>query len=169
MKKAVWSAVAAVAVLAWAVPASAQPSDTANINATVNVSARAVLDISGDVNFLDADPDLVPALTSNTITVGARARVAPTQNLRVTVVAASAFFDADSTIPVGTMQWTATGSAFVLYSGSSMTSAPASPVTVAGWTGPANQSGTQTFTLPNSWSYAPGTHTVVLTYTLATP
>lgn len=167
MKKAVWSAVAAAGLLAVASSASAQPPVNANINATVNVSARAVLDISGDVNFLDADPDLITTLTSNTITVGARARVAPTTSLTVTVVAASAFFDADSTIPVGAMQWTATGSAFTPHSGSFMSSG--TPVTVAGWTGPANQSGTQTFTLPNSWSYAPGVHTVVLTYTLATP
>jgi hypothetical protein len=41
--------------------------------------------------------------------------------------------------------------------------------TVASWTGPANQNGTQTYSLPNLWSYAPGVHTVILTYTLATP
>jgi hypothetical protein len=43
------------------------------------------------------------------------------------------------------------------------------PQTVASWTGPNSQSGTQTYSLPNLWSYAPGTHTVILTYTLANP
>jgi hypothetical protein len=164
MKKAVWSAIAVAAFIGIASPASAQ-SATANINATVNVSNRATLTISGDVVFADADPDTVPTMTAPSITVNARARVAPTQALEVTVQAADAFFDPGTdTIAVADLDWTATGSAFV---GGTMSSVSA--VQVAAWTGPANQTGTQTYTLPNLWTYVPGTHTVVLTYTLATP
>jgi hypothetical protein len=164
MKKAVWSAVTAVAFLACAGTASAQLA-TQNINATVNINNLARLDVSGDVNFPDTDPDLFATMSAPAITVGARARISPSQDLIVTVQAAADYFDVGtSTIPVTGLTWTATGSAF---SNGSMLAA--SPVTLAAWTGPANQSGTQTYTLPNLWSYAPGTHTVVLTYTLTTP
>jgi hypothetical protein len=164
MTKAVWSAVAAVALLALATPASAQLA-TDQITVTVNISNLAKLEVSGDVNFPDTDPDLLASMTAPAITVGARARIAPSQDLIVTVQADNDFFDpATSTIPVNSLTWTATGSAFVDGAMSA-----ASAVTLASWTGPANQSGTQTYSLPNLWSYAPGTHVVVLTYTLTTP
>jgi len=163
MKKAVWSALAAAALVAIATPANAQLA-THQINATVNINNLARLDVSGDVNFPDTDPDLVPIMTAAAVTVSARARVAPSQDLIVTVEAANDFFDpATMTIPVNTLNWTVGAAPFV--DGTMSTS----PVTLANWTGPSNQSTSQTYSLPNLWSYAPGVHTVVLTYTLATP
>lgn len=163
MKKAVWTAIAAGALVAFASPASAQLA-TAQINATVTINNLAKLEVSGDVNFPDQDPDVVNPMSAPDITVSARARVAPTQDLVVTVEAANDWFDpATQTIPVNTLTWTVSGAP---WSGGTMNT---SPVTLAQWTGPANQSTTQTYSLPNLWSYAPGTHTVVLTYTLATP
>ena len=165
MKTAFWSALTVAAVLLTASPASAQPVSQ-NINATVNVNSLARLDVSGDVVFPDTDPDLFATMSAPAITVAARARVAPSQDLVVTVIAAADFFDpGTSTIPVAGLSWTATGSAFV--AGGAMSTS--TPQAVAAWTGPANQSGTQTYSLPNLWSYAPGTHSVQLTYTLATP
>jgi hypothetical protein len=163
MKKALWSAAAAVAFLASASTASAQLA-TQQINATININSLARLTVSGDVLFADADPDVVATLTAPAITVTARARVQPTENLVVTVVAGNAYFDTTSTIPVSGLTWTATGAVFANGTMSSTT-----PQTVASWTGPNSQSGTQTYSLPNLWSYAPGTHTVILTYTLANP
>jgi len=165
MKTAFWSALTVVAVLLTASPASAQPVSQ-NINATVTINNLARLDVSGDVVFPDTDPDLFATMSAPAITVTARARVAPSVDLSVTVVADDDFFDPlTSTIPVAGLSWTATGTAFV--AGGAMSSS--TPQTVASWTGPANQSGTQTYSLPNLWSYAPGTHSVQLTYTLATP
>ena len=163
MKKAVWSALTAAAFIAMADPANAQ-SATANINATVNVNNRATLVISGDVIFADTDPDAFPTMSAPAITVSARARVVPTQDLQVTVIAGNAHFDpATTTIPVAGLTWTVSGAPFVPGTMSSVT-----PAQVATWQGPASQSGTQTYSLPNLWTYAPGAHTVVLTYTLAT-
>lgn len=163
MKKAVWSAVAA-SLIAVASPASAQSLATAQINATVNVNSAAKLEVSGDVNFPDQDPDVVPIMTAAALTVSARARVATTQDLIVTVEAGNDHFDAATqTIPVNTLEWTVGAAP---WSNGTMST---SPVTLAAWTGPANQSTSQTYTLPNLWTYAPGVHVVVLTYTLATP
>ena len=167
MKKAVWSAVAAVAVLAFAAPASAQPL-TQDVAATVNIGQWARLSVTGGpVTFNDADPDAVPNLNANPVDVTARARVAPAAAVSVTVVASHEYFDhASSTtlIPVADMDWTATGTDFV---GGTMSHASAQ--NVASWTGPANRNGTQTYTLPNSWAYPVGNHTVTLTYTLVVP
>jgi hypothetical protein len=40
---------------------------------------------------------------------------------------------------------------------------------VGAWTGSGNQTGTQTYSLANSWTYATGTYTAALTYTLTVP
>lgn len=163
MKKAVWGAIAAAALVAAASPASAQLATT-QINAVVNINNLARLSVSGDVNFPDTDPDVLPIMTAPPVTVSARARVLPTQDLIVTVEAANDWFDpATQTIAVNALDWTVSGAPWA--DGTMSTS----PVTLATWTGPANQSTTQTYSLPNLWSYAPGVHTVVLTYTLATP
>jgi hypothetical protein len=164
MKKAVWSAVTVAAFLTCASPASAQLA-TQNVNATVTVGTLARLTVTGGpVTFADSDPDVVLNIVAAPVTVSARARVAPTTSLTVTVVADDTHFDpATDTIPVGNLSWTVSGAPWV--NGTMSTTAQ----TLANWTGPANQSTSQTYSLVNSWLYAPGTHTVVLTYTLATP
>jgi hypothetical protein len=166
MKKAVWSAAAAAAFLACASTAHAQLA-TASIQATVNVGNQARLTVIGTVAFPDSDPDTVTSIASTgTVNVSARARVAPSQGLIVTVQAQDAFFDmGTNTIPATAMSWTATGTSFLLTG--SVTSASAT--NVASWNGPASQTGVQTYNLANSWNYAPGIHDLTLTYTLATP
>ena len=37
------------------------------------------------------------------------------------------------------------------------------------WTGPGARSGTQTYSLPNSWTYTVGSYTTTLNYTLTAP
>jgi hypothetical protein len=40
---------------------------------------------------------------------------------------------------------------------------------VGNWTGSGNRTGTQTYSLPNSWDYVTGTYTTTLNYTLTVP
>jgi len=164
MKKAVWSAAAAAAFLACANSAHAQLA-TASIQATVVVGNQARLTVTGDITFPDSDPDtvtLIPA--SAAVSVSARARVSTTQGLVVTVAADDTHIDETTdTIPVTALTWLATGTNFI--NGTMSNTA----VNVATWTGPSSQSGTQNYRLANAWTYAPGTHVVTLTYTLATP
>jgi len=40
---------------------------------------------------------------------------------------------------------------------------------VGSWSASGSPSGTQTLSLPNSWTYATGTYTVTLNYTLTAP
>ena len=164
MKKAVWSVAAAAAFLACASSAHAQGATT-TIQATVVVGNQARLTVTGDITFPDSDPDSVSSIPASAgVSISARARVAPLQGLRVTVEADDTHIDeTTNTIPVTALTWTATGTNFL---GGTMSDAP---VNVAAWTGPSNQTGTQSYVLANSWNYAPGTHVVTLTYTLTTP
>lgn len=166
MKKAVWSAAAVLGILALAATAGAQT--TQDVNATVTVGQYARLTVTGGpINFGDADPDSVPSIVAAPVSVSARARVAPSAAVSVTVVASNDYFDHASgttLIPVSNMTWTASAADFDT-TGTMSTTAQQ----VAAWTGPANKTGDQTYSLLNSWSYPVGAHTIVLTYTLVVP
>lgn len=167
MKKTLSGALAAAALFVFASSASAQTTlATQNVLAQVTVGNQARLTVGGGpITFADSDPDTVPQIAAGApVTVQARARVAPGTQLNVTVSAAAAFFDATNTIPVTAMEWTASGDASFV--GGAMATTEQN---VSQWVGPAQQNGTQNYTLNNSWDYAPGTHQVQLTYTLSTP
>ena len=164
MKKAVWSGIAAcVGVLVMSSSVYAQ--NTGNINVQVNVNARAKLQLgAAAITFNDADPDVVTTFTSAPISVDVKARTTSGGAVTLTVQAAGNFTNGSSNIPLNTLQWTATGTGYQGGSSDSTT-----PQTVGNWTNSGHQSGSHTYTLPNSWSYATGTYNVTLNYTLATP
>lgn len=164
MKKAVWSGIAAlVGILALSTPVFAQ--NTGNINVQVNVNARAKLALgAATITFADADPDVVTTYTSSAISVDVKARTTGGGAVNLTVQAAGNFANGSATIPLSSLTWTATGAGF-----QAGTTDSAAPVTLGSWTNSGNRSGTHTYSLPNSWSYATGTYQVQLNYTLATP
>jgi hypothetical protein len=166
MKKAVWSAAAAAAILMFATSAYAQTTvATATLTATATVGNQARLTLTGVVDFPDTDPDTLALITAAPVTVQARARVAPTTLVSLTVQAGATHFDpATSTIPVGNLSWTVSGAPFV-----AGTANNAVAQALGSWSGPANHTGSQTYRLQNLWSYAPGSYSLVLNYTLSTP
>ena len=168
MKRTIAGGLAAAAVVVFATAAEAQTNLLqTNILARVTVGAQARLTVAGGpVDFADSDPDTVnPIPAGAPVTVTARARVSPVQQLDVTVSALAAFFDpGTNTIPVTGLAWSV-GGAPSFVAGTMDTTEQS----VASWTGPASQSGTQNYTLANSWLYAPGTWQVTLRYTLSTP
>ena len=117
------------------------------------------------ITFNDADPDVVTdvhvRLRSASTSRPARAAGG---TVTLTVQAAGPFTNGSANIPLNTLQWTATGNGYQGGSSDSTT-----PQAVGSWTNSGNQSGSHTYTLPNSWSYATGTYNVTLNYTLATP
>jgi hypothetical protein len=168
MKRTLSGVFAAAAVVVFATSADAQTTLLQqNVLTRVTVGAQARLTVAGGpVDFADSDPDTVnPIPAGAPVTVTARARVSPVQQLDVTVSASAAFFDpGTNTIPVTGLLWTAGGAAS-FQNGAMATTEQA----LASWTGPAAQVGTQNYTLANSWLYAPGTWQVTLRYTLSTP
>ena len=168
MKKAVWSGIAtAAAVLMFSTSAYAQTTLTnANINATANVAARARLTLTGPIAFNDADPDLVPLIdATNPLDVQAQARVSPGTIVNLTVQAGGDFVSGGDSIAINNMTWISSSAGF----NATGTMSSGTAQSVASWTGPGTRNGSQTYRLANSWNYPPGTYSVTLTYTLATP
>lgn len=171
MTKAVWSTVTtAAAVVLFSASAvsdaSAQTTAGGSLNVTVTVAGRAALALgAASVAFTDADPDTTPTLTSSGLNVTVKARTAPTSSVTLTVLASGDLSAGGGVnIPVSTLGWSTASAGFV--NGANSVSTAQS---VGTWAGPGARTGTLVFSLPNSWTYATGTYTTTLNYTLSVP
>lgn len=151
-----------VIVAAAGLPAIAQTSN-ATLNASVNGLARLSLS-SAAISFPDADPDAVPSIQAapGAINVTVKARTLPGGSVTLTVVANGPLRSGIDTIPASNITWGATGAGF-----SNGTLSAAVPQFVGSWSGSGIRTGTQTFFFRNLWSYATGTYTLTMTYTLS--
>ena len=166
MKKAVWSGILAVAaLLGLSDAASAQATATGSLNVTVNVSARARLTLgAASITFADADPDSVPTMTSSAVSIDVRARTGAGNTSTLTLLASGPLTSGTDTIAISNLTWTVTGTGFQAGTANDTTAQ-----TVGSWNGPGSPAGTQTFSLPNSWTYAVGSYAATLNYTLSVP
>ena len=166
MSKAVWTAAAALTVLAAASPAAAQTTATATVNVTVNVSARATLDFHGTnaVTFADADPDTISSISAPAMTIDVKGRTSGGSNVTLTVLSNEDLSSGSDTIGIGNLTWTATGTGFTAGT-MDKTTAQA----VGTWAGSGTHNGSMTLKLANSWAYSSGAYTATLTYTLTAP
>ena len=170
MTKAVWSAVkvaAAVGVFSAlsATTAYAQATAPGTVNVTVNVAAKAKLTLgAASLVFADADPDTTPTLTAPSLSVDVKARTSSAGSVTLTVLAGGDLINGTANIPVTNLAWTSLGAGFVAGASNKTTAQ-----SVGSWAGSGTRTGTQVYTLPNSWAYATGTYTVTLNYTLTAP
>jgi hypothetical protein len=166
MRKTLWKAgLSAAVVLLSSSSAFAQATANASLNVTVTVAARARLTLgSAAITFADADPATVPTLTSTALTVDVGARTSPTGNVTLTVLATGPLASGTDSIAISNLTWTATGTGFAAGTSNATTAQ-----SVGAWTGPGARTGSQTYLLPNSWAYAPGSYTTTLNYTLTVP
>jgi hypothetical protein len=164
MKKLIWSSAAAAAVLLMAGQAEAvNATGSVAVNASVNATAKLTIS-GGPVNFPDTDPDVSATITATAIDVGVKARTATGSTSTLTLKANQDLTSGSDTIPASNVSWTAGGAGFV-----NGTVDKTTQQNVGSWTGPGNNSGTQTFSMVNSWSYVPGSYTMTLDYTLTVP
>ena len=150
-------------VFAAAVHPAAAQTDTATLNASINGQARLSLSTLA-ITFPDADPDTVPSIPAaqGPVTISAKARTSINGAVTLTVQAADQLRSGLNTIPASQVTWTATGAGFT-----DGTLSTASAQIVAAWTGSGVHTGTQSFVFRNLWSYATGTYTVTITFTLS--
>ena len=143
-------------------PAAGQ-TQNATLNASINGLARLSLS-SAALTFPDADPDTIPSIQAaqGPITLTAKARTSPNGAVTLTVLANGQLRSGVNTIPASNITWVASGAGF-----SNGTLSAATSQIVATWTGSGVRSGTQTFFFKNLWSYATGTYTLTMTYTLS--
>ena len=166
MTKAVWSTITTTAaVLLFSTTAYAQASAPAALNVSVNVNAKAKLTLgTASIAFADADPDVTPTLTSAGVSFDVKARTSSTGNVTLTVLASGDLASATSAIAINNLTWSSTGAGFVAGTANKTTAQ-----SVGSWTGSGNPTGSQVFSLPNSWTYNTGTYAVTLNYTLTAP
>lgn len=166
MTKAVWSGVLTIgAVLLCSVPAFAQATVNGSINVTANVNAKAKLTLgAASITFADADPDVVPTMTSSAVNIDVKARTSAGASVTLTVLASGDLVSGSDAIAINNLTWAVTGSGFQAGTADKTTAQ-----TVGSWTGSGSPAGSQTFSLPNSWTYNTGSYTVTLNYTLTVP
>jgi len=165
MMKVVWSGVVAAAVLLGASSAYAQATNTGSLNVSATVAAKAKLTLgTSSLTFADADPDVTATMTSAALPLDVKARTSATGAVTLTVLAGGDLVAGGNSIAISNLTWTATGTGF-----QAGTSNKTLAQTVGSWVGSGSPSGTQTFSLPNSWAYNTGTYTVTLNYTLTAP
>jgi hypothetical protein len=154
-----------VAVL-MAAAADTRAQTVATATGTFVVAAQSKLTISSTtLTFPNADPDTVPNIQASEppTVMTASVRIPSGQGI-LTVLAADDLRSGMDTILVSALKWTATGTGFT---GGTMSKSVAQ--TVAAWNTSGSYTGTVTFTLSNSWTYAIGSYGTTLTYTLSTP
>ncbi len=155
--------------LVWALAALAAPAGAQTSSATLSADLRALAKLTlstNSVTFPDADPDVVPQVpaTGGPITITAKSRATAGAQVILTVVASDDLRSGVQVIGASAITWTTTGAGF-----QPGTLSKTTPVTVAQWTGSGTRNGTQQLMFRNLWSYATGTYSLSLTYTLSSP
>jgi len=167
MRKTLWKiGLSSAVVLLMSTSADAQ-TVTQPLNVSVTIASRAQLTLStANLVIPDADPATVPTLTAPGLTVTVGARTASAQPITLTVVATGGDLTGTAgTIGIANLTWATTGTGFA---GTGVSNATVAQ-NVGTWTGSGLRAGTQTYSLPNNWAYAPGTYATSLTYTLTVP
>lgn len=145
--------------------AAAQEAVSATLSSSMPPLARLSLS-ANNLNFPDADPDLVPQIPSSggPITITAKARAQSGGMVTLTVQASDDLRSGVDILPVSLITWTASGPGFI-----NGTMSRTSAQLVATWVGSGVRSGTQTFRFENRWTHPSGIYTVSLVYTLTAP
>ena len=158
-------AVALVALTAATSAAQATATSTVLVSAAVSATAKLSLGASS-IHFIDADPDITSSIpqTEPAITITAKAKTSTGGHVTLTVLSGSDLTSGTDTIPVSNVTWTVSGTGFAPGTLSSTTAQ-----SLGSWSNSGERSGTQTYSLANSWAYHTGSYTATLTYTLTAP
>jgi len=142
-------------------------TSTQTVTLSTNLAARAKLRFGLlALSFPDADPDTVPSNPANVnpLSVTSSARTGASSTATLTCLATGDLVSGASTVAIGNMTWTASGSGYV-----SGTMNRTTPQTAGSWTGPGQQAGTFSYFVTNLWSYAVGNYSTTISYTLNAP
>ena len=152
-RTAFYVGMAAFALLASAVPATAQRLD-------LGVTPAAIVMPTGD-------PDTVPIVSSAPVTIEYRVRQNEQNPWMLTVIASGDLVSGASSIAISEVSWIATPSP--PFQNGTLSSTVAQ--TVANGTGSVSRpsTGSITFRLTNSWNYDAGIYTQSLVFTLSVP
>ena len=140
---------------------------TRTVTLSTSIAARAKLQFGLlAMSFLDANPDSVPSNPANVnpLSVTSSARTGSILTTTLTCLASGDLISGTSSIAIGNMTWTATGTGYV---GGTMNRTIAQ--NAGSWTGSGQRIGTFSYFLANSWSYTVGSYSTTINYTLTAP
>jgi hypothetical protein len=140
-------------------------SDQKNLTVNASIESLATLALGQSaIHFTNADPDTTPSIaaTENAVTVSSKVRLTTGNTATLTHVAGGDLTSGSDTIAISNVTWTASGTGYVAGTMNKTTGQSA-----GSWTTNGNHTGTFSYFLANSWSYAVGTYTATTTYTLA--
>jgi hypothetical protein len=135
--------------------------------ATVTIAALAKLSLSASaLSFPDADPDTTPSISAGggPVTLVAKIRTTPGSPVSLSVLASDDLRSGVSTIAIAALRWTSSGAGF-----SAGTMSRTVAQSVGAWVGSGMRTGAQSYSLTNSWTYAAGSYSTSLVYTLTAP
>ena len=146
------------------VAAAGAQTRTATFNVAIAGTAKLTLS-PASIAFPDSDPTAVPLVAAQPgpVTVTVKARATHNATVRLTLRATDNLRSGVVTIPASAVSWTATGAGFA---GGTLS---LTAQTVGSWVGSGARTGTQSFVFANSWSYAVGTYTLSMQYTVSSP
>jgi len=156
----------AIGAIALVQPLSAANS-TSNVSVSATVSATAKLSVgTSTLTFPNADPDVTPSIVASegAVSISAKAKTSAGSTVTLTLLAAGDLLSGTDSIAISNLTWSASGTDFV-----SGTMSKTAAQTVASWSNSGTRSGSQSFALANSWSYATGSYSAQATYTLTAP
>lgn len=123
------------------------------------------INVYGDVDFPDADPDVTPVIGPIQLRIRVNAPVGPGSLWTLTLLADTDLTSGTDVIPASSVSWVASPSP-PFQDGTLSTTVP---TLVGSGTTSAHQWGMMDFYLLNSWGYEPGSYTAQATYTLSIP
>jgi hypothetical protein len=154
--------------LGWARPATAQVTAGASLSVQATFGTRVKVVFDRTTVSLDTqayDPDTVTMISADPLTLSAKARVEPNTRVVLTLQAGSHLQSGTDTIPAQKLTWTIVGPGFQ----PNGTANPNAARMIGQWRGSGDWTGTQVYSFEDSWTYAVGTYSVVMTYTFSTP
>jgi len=141
-----------------------------DVNANSTCSAQITINTTS-ITFPNKNPSVVPSISAieNPVTVTANMQIDDQSTATLTALAGGDLVSGGDTIAINTVSWTATGSPGNNGGLIAATMNKVNPVLAGSWTQSGTYTGAFSFFMANSWSYATGTYSQTVTYTVTAP
>jgi hypothetical protein len=140
------------------------------ISATVASTAKLTLNTS-TITFPDADPDVTTSIPANEngAVVTAKVKTGSSTSATLNVLAADDLKSGSDAIPITNITSSATNTSGSFFSAGPITWSKTTPGVTVGQGNSGSYTGTFSWFLANSWTYATGNYTAQAQYTLTAP
>jgi hypothetical protein len=146
---------------------------TGTVNLTAEVTSIAELTLgAGTIDFPATNPSTASIPGSATTSVAANVRTGSSSTATLVAVAGTDLTSGSDTIPISNVTSTysaTTGSGFFISGAIPMAKNPGATLATASSNASGSWTGTFTWALANSWTYANGSYAATITYTLTAP